>query len=92
MRLLLLLLVMSLWLLILLVQECIKQHEEEMELSFAIQRSAEKVCGICMEVVWEKDPEKEARFGILSSCSHIFCLSCIRRWRAAQQFDKKTVK
>jgi len=74
------------------VQECIKQHEEEMELSFAVQRSAEKVCGICMEIVWEKEPDKEARFGILSDCCHIFCLSCIRRWRAAQQFDKKTVK
>lgn len=74
------------------IQECIKQHEEEMELSFAIQRSCEKVCGICMEVVWEKDPEKEARFGVLPNCCHVFCLSCIRRWRAAQQFDKKTVK
>jgi E3 ubiquitin-protein ligase makorin len=73
-------------------QECIRLHEEEMELSFAVQRSIEKVCGICMEVVWDKEPEKEARFGILSSCCHTFCLSCIRRWRAAQQFDKKTVK
>ena len=62
-----------------------------MELSFAIQRSCEKVCGICMEVVWEKDPVKQ-RFGVLPNCCHVFCLSCIRRWRAAQQFDKNTVR
>ncbi len=31
-------------------QECIKQHEEDMELSFAIARSKDKSCGICMEV------------------------------------------
>jgi len=45
-----------------------------------------------MEVIWEKEPESAARFGILSNCSHVFCLSCIRRWRAAEQFDKKTIR
>jgi E3 ubiquitin-protein ligase makorin len=63
-----------------------------MELSFAVQHSRDKVCGICMDVVWEKEPESMARFGLLSNCCHVFCLSCIRRWRAAEQFDKKTIR
>ena len=31
-----------------------KQHEEDMELSFAVARSKDRMCGICMEVnrVW----------------------------------------
>ena len=29
---------------------CMTQHEEDMELSFAIARSKDKTCGICMEV------------------------------------------
>lgn len=35
--------------------ECMKNLELEMEEAFAVQRSSEKVCGICMEVVWEKE-------------------------------------
>ncbi|GJJ11358.1 hypothetical protein Clacol_005590 [Clathrus columnatus] len=31
-------------------------------------------CGICFE-------EKPAIYGLLSGCSHAFCLACIRRWR-----------
>ena len=104
------------------------QHEEDMELSFAIARSKDKTCGICMEVciiitrlkrhshfklvrshvfisyktvtvknfplqtVMEKKPSSERRFGILSNCNHIFCLSCIRKWRSAKQFENKTIR
>ena len=98
------------------------QHEEDMELSFAIARSKDKTCGICMEVriiitrlkrhshfklvqsyvfisyktplqtVIEKKPSSERRFGILSNCNHIFCLSCIRKWRSAKQFENKTIR
>lgn len=35
--------------------ECMKILEQEMEEAFAVQRSSEKACGICMEVVWEKE-------------------------------------
>lgn len=63
-----------------------------MMLSFATQRSQEKVCGVCMEVVWQKEPATERRFGILSSCNHIFCLQCIRKWRANKQFENDTIR
>ena len=70
---------------------CIKQHEVDMELSFAIQRSKDKSCGVCFEIVMEKE-SKEQRFGILPNCNHCFCLSCIRKWRQAKQFDNKIIR
>ncbi|CAK9825747.1 Probable E3 ubiquitin-protein ligase makorin-1 [Anthophora retusa] len=70
---------------------CVKQHEVDMELSFAIQRSREKSCGICFEVIMEK-AFGEQRFGILPNCNHCFCLSCIRKWRQAKQFDNKIIR
>lgn len=63
-----------------------------MELSFAVQRSKDMVCGICMEVVYEKANPSERRFGILSNCSHTYCLKCIRKWRSAKQFESKIIK
>lgn len=33
----------------------------------------DNICGICME--------KIVRFGLLSSCDHAFCISCITSWR-----------
>ena len=41
-------------------QTCLRQHEEDMEHAFAVARSKEKTCGICMEVVMDK-PKGEAR-------------------------------
>ncbi|TDL23409.1 hypothetical protein BD410DRAFT_787234 [Rickenella mellea] len=35
--------------------------------------STEEHCGICYE--------KPVTFGLLNSCSHIFCLQCLRDWR-----------
>jgi hypothetical protein len=72
-------------------KECIAAHEKEMELAFSIQRSKEKTCGICFDIVWEKDG-REQRFGILPNCSHCFCLECIRTWRQAKQFDNKIIR
>ncbi|RWS29810.1 makorin-like protein [Leptotrombidium deliense] len=73
-------------------EDCIKDHEREMELSFAVKRSIDKTCGICMDVIMEKEPPCERRFGILEKCAHIFCLSCIRKWRQTKQFDNKTIR
>ncbi|KAJ8681836.1 hypothetical protein QAD02_017628 [Eretmocerus hayati] len=70
---------------------CVKQHEVNMELSFAIQRSREKSCGVCFETIMEK-ASREQRFGILPNCNHCFCLSCIRKWRKAKQFDNKIIR
>lgn len=75
-----------------LLQECIKQHERDMELSFAVQRSKEKSCGVCFEVIMEKSSREHRRFGILPNCNHCFCLSCIRKWRQARQFDNKIIR
>ena len=66
--------------------------EDDMELSFAIARSKDKSCGICMETVLEKMPKYEQKFGVLSNCNHVFCLSCIRKWRQAKQFENKIVR
>ncbi|KAK9889281.1 hypothetical protein WA026_004560 [Henosepilachna vigintioctopunctata] len=72
-------------------QECIKQHEKDMELSFALARSKEKSCGVCFEVIMEK-AIGEQRFGILPNCNHCFCLTCIRKWRQARQFENKIIR
>ena len=72
-------------------EECVKEHEKQMELSFAIQRSTDKNCGICMDAILDKDPI-ERRFGILEKCNHIFCLTCIRKWRQTTQFDNRTIR
>lgn len=72
-------------------QDCIKQHEKNMELSFAIARSKEKTCGVCFEVIMEK-ANGEQRFGILPNCNHCFCLTCIRKWRQARQFENKIIR
>lgn len=73
-------------------EECLREHEREMELSFAIQRSKDKVCGICMDTVVEKTPITSSRFGILEKCNHIFCLDCIRKWRGTKQFETRTIR
>lgn len=71
---------------------CIESHEKDMEISFAIQRSKDMMCGVCMEVVFEKANPSERRFGILSNCNHCYCLKCIRKWRSAKQFESKIIK
>ncbi|CAF1418273.1 unnamed protein product [Adineta ricciae] len=70
--------------------ECLKKHEAECEEAFAIQRSQEKKCGICLEKVWDRDGDK--RFGLLENCDHIFCLECIRKWRSSSNYEHKVVK
>lgn len=40
----------------------------------------------------EKTPPGEQRFGILPSCIHCYCLSCIRTWRQARQFENKIIR
>uniref|UniRef100_A0AAY5JVU9 RING-type E3 ubiquitin transferase n=1 Tax=Esox lucius TaxID=8010 RepID=A0AAY5JVU9_ESOLU len=64
--------------------------EAHKEISLAIQRSREKECNVCLEVVFDKDIPKERRFGILPKCSHCYCLGCIRMWRASRY--NKTAK
>ncbi|NXY87503.1 MKRN2 ligase, partial [Alcedo cyanopectus] len=71
---------------------CMATFEHDMEKAFAFQASQDKVCSICMEVVYEKPSPSERRFGILSNCNHTYCLSCIRQWRCAKQFENPIIK
>lgn len=73
-----------------LIQECIQAYQAECDEAFAVQRSENKECSVCLEKVWERDGDK--RFGILENCDHVFCLDCIRKWRAASSYDNRVVK
>jgi len=63
-----------------------------MDLAFAFAKSKDKTCGICMEIIVEKQPNSEARFGIMPNCNHCFCISCLRKWRQAKQFEHKITR
>jgi len=47
-------------------------------------------CGICLEKVLVKKEMSSRRFGLLT-CSHAFCLGCIRNWRAASESEADVV-
>ena len=66
-------------------KNCLKKDQNGLEHSFTVKMK-EKTCGICLDVVQEK-PKEEAMFGILSSCTHCFCFSCIKTWQARQGED-----
>uniref|UniRef100_A0A2K5HWR2 RING-type E3 ubiquitin transferase n=1 Tax=Colobus angolensis palliatus TaxID=336983 RepID=A0A2K5HWR2_COLAP len=66
------------------VKSCIEAHEKDID--------KDMVCGICMEVVYEKANPSERCFVILSICNHTYCLKCICTWRRAKQFESKIVK
>eukprot|EP00092_Neocalanus_flemingeri_P030654 GFUD01033284.1.p1 GENE.GFUD01033284.1~~GFUD01033284.1.p1 ORF type:complete len:353 (+),score=103.09 GFUD01033284.1:52-1110(+) len=67
-----------------------KQSVEEASKKILEILNQEFVCGICMEVILEKEGSG-SKFGILPSCSHCFCLSCISEWRKAK-FDDEITK
>ena len=46
-----------------------------------LKRGQDIDCGICREVIYEKENEMERYFGILTHCDHTFCYDCIARWR-----------
>jgi len=73
-------------------EACLKDMEEDMRDSFQIAKTNTLCCGICMEKVSEKSSPADRRFGILENCMHVFCLDCIRKWRSADNFQKKVVK
>uniref|UniRef100_G1Q5S0 RING-type E3 ubiquitin transferase n=1 Tax=Myotis lucifugus TaxID=59463 RepID=G1Q5S0_MYOLU len=70
----------------------IKSCIEAMRRTWSSHHSEDKVCGICVEVIYEKANLSEHHFWILSKCNHTYCLKCIHKWRSAQQFESKTIK
>ncbi|KAL6575517.1 hypothetical protein OROHE_000894 [Orobanche hederae] len=55
-----------------------KKRQKHLE---ALTRSQGIECSVCLELVLSKPTPSERKFGILSDCSHPFCISCIRSWR-----------
>jgi len=41
-------------------------------------------CAICLEAVLQKPKRSDRRFGMLMGCEHVFCLKCLREWRAQE--------
>ena len=74
------------------LKACTEETIAEAEYSFAVVESKEKQCGICMENVLEKHKVRDRRFGLLENCAHVFCLKCIRKWRAERVYDKDVVR
>eukprot|EP01083_Nonionella_stella_P099033 278528_1 len=57
-----------------------------LEAESKISESAE--CGICREGVLSKGNT----FGLLTGCTHCFCLKCIREWRGVLNQSKETTR
>ena len=50
--------------------------------------SINKCCSIChLGVV-----KNSQRFAILESCNHVFCISCIKKWRSIEDQPRETTK
>lgn len=67
------------------------QADEEREAALSAreeQLSAEAECAIC----FENPPRRQEWFGILTGCSHSFCLTCIRAWRGRTDLPPDTVR
>ena len=55
-----------------------------MEESFAYERSKDLSCGICLDIILEKESRRESRFGLLTDCDHVFCYGTNLGWDAAE--------
>lgn len=54
---------------------------------------ADRVCGVCMEPVLNKQPDSKRLFAILPNCNHCFCVPCIQTWRKQYRaFDSRVTK
>ena len=74
------------------LEKCMEAHQESLEEEEKINDSKKLKCTICMDVVWEKTSKSERRFGLLEACDHVFCLACIREWRATKTADNSAIR
>eukprot|EP00943_MAST-04B_sp_MAST-4B-sp1_P002876 g2876.t1 len=67
------------------------ERAEELLIQDEVNQSKNIECGICACKILE---EKKDRFGLLVSCNHSFCLSCLRTWRENEtlKFNKDAVR
>ena len=63
-----------------------EMSEENSAAKSSYNREDDAECQICLTYVLASGRQ----FGVLDSCNHIFCLKCIRSWRAT--YDKRTTK
>jgi len=50
--------------------------------------SASRKCGICHQLTLKLN----RKFGLLISCTHSFCLQCIREWRGSSEHSRERVR
>ncbi|TYZ61818.1 hypothetical protein PybrP1_002300 [[Pythium] brassicae (nom. inval.)] len=70
------------------LREDVDTEDDMLEIGRELQASAELECNICYDNILQK----EERFGLLSGCTHAFCLSCVRNWRGTADQPKQTVR
>ncbi len=77
------------------IRQMLRLEKDALELHgglvLARLRSKSEVCGMCMDVVFNKKNNRDHRFGILPNCSHCFCLGYIRAWREETCLAKNVV-
>ncbi|DAZ98732.1 TPA: hypothetical protein N0F65_006764 [Lagenidium giganteum] len=66
----------------------VETEEEMLKVGEELRLSAELECNICYDNILQKGE----RFGLLSGCTHPFCLSCVRNWRGNADQPKQTVR
>ncbi|OWZ17996.1 hypothetical protein PHMEG_0007983 [Phytophthora megakarya] len=68
--------------------ERVESEDDMLAMGEEIRLSQDLECGICYENIIKKGE----RFGLLSGCSHSFCLTCLRNWRSSEDQPKQTVR
>ena len=61
------------------------RYGEFCQLSHTVSKKKGECCAICLE-----DPtEKNQKYGLLSSCDHVFCFPCLMEWRTEGAVETK---
>lgn len=73
-------------------KDCERAMERHRRKEKVIEVSSKQTCGICLDIVWQKETMSSQRFGLLSGCNHVFCLECIRTWRRNNSADDDALR